>query len=109
MKESERKKLLKEGFMELRMQNKSIGEIAEHFQVSEWTVYHALDEIAEANGVTRNDLLYVILEPHNVVKGGRKEKKENINPEQLMEDFAELDKVIKGIREKIAIVMQEER
>lgn len=107
--ESERRKRLREGFMEMRGQNKTIEEIAEHFQVSTWTVYHALDDIAKENGVTREDLLYVVQEPHNVAKGGKKGKTENIQPEELREHFYELENVIKGIRTEIRKVIQEER
>ena len=53
----ERTLKLIEGYIPLRNEGHSNTEIAKMFNVSNWTLYHALDEIAANAGVTREKLL----------------------------------------------------
>lgn len=62
-------KKMKEGFLEYRKAGKSISEIAKIFEVSASCIYDNLQEIADFNNVTREDLLYrVYKKEHHPVK-----------------------------------------
>lgn len=58
--ETERMHLVKENFMMLHQQGFSVPEIATMFRVHRTTVYGALQEIANVNGVRRDSLLKII-------------------------------------------------
>lgn len=62
-KESERMRQMKECFIRLHEEGVSISEIAEKFNLGESTVYQKLQEIADANGVTRDSLLQQVRTP----------------------------------------------
>lgn len=57
---SERVLRMKQDFMRLHEEGYSIPEIAELYNLSGRTVYRHLQEIAEENGVKREDLLKVV-------------------------------------------------
>lgn len=90
-KTSERMKQMKQGFLELRQAGKSFSEIAEVFGVSVWSVYDNLQEIADANGLSREDLLYRIHKPHIMSsKQNAKSVTNHLNPEELRQNFIDL-------------------
>lgn len=60
---SERMRLMKENFMTLHQQGFTIPEIAEKYNLGRATVYHTLQEIADANGVKRESLLQIVRTP----------------------------------------------
>lgn len=62
--QSERTLKMKQKFMELHKQGLGIDEIAQQFDLNPSTVYHCLDEIATAAGVTRESLLQRPHGPH---------------------------------------------
>lgn len=88
-KRTERVKLFVEHFMEKHRQGYSIKEISEMFGISDRMAYLLLAEIAEKNGVTREELL------QNQVSSDRKPfvqnrtKIERVSSEQLKESFDE--------------------
>ena len=48
---------MKKRYMELHNAGLKPSEIADYFELSSWTIYHYLGEIAEENGVSRDELL----------------------------------------------------
>ena len=107
--ESERRKVMKEGFMALREQNYSILEIAEHYQLSTWTVYQALGEIASENGVSRESLLYVVKKPVREMNATSR-KIEVVDALEIKQEFEKMLNQVDKITEKIntAILQFEE-
>lgn len=90
-KTSERMKQMKHGFLELRNAGKSFSEIAKVFGVSVWSVYDNLQEIADANGLSREDLLYRIHKPRVMSsKQNAKSVTNHLNPEELRQNFIDL-------------------
>jgi len=62
--QSERTLQMKRSFMKLHEKGLGVREIAEQFNLSLYTVYSALGEIAQAAGVTRESLLQRPHGPH---------------------------------------------
>ena len=56
-KPDERTLKMMENYMTLRRKGLSNHEIAQEFNLSDWTVYNRLGQIAEKEGVTREELL----------------------------------------------------
>lgn len=106
---SERVLSMKRGFMQQHEDGKTISEIAEHFGVSIWSVYNNLQEIADANGVTRESLLVRVHKPHEILKIREAREKEKINPEKLLEKFEEIDKNLIGVIEDINNILEKEQ
>lgn len=106
---SERLKILENRYMELRQKGYSIAEIAKECGLSPFTVYKALDSIAEKEGVTRDSLLYVVHKPHELKNVRSYLKQPIINPEELKQDFQSLLKDVDTIINKIDFILQEER
>ena len=104
---SERVQVMKEGFLEKREAGWTIVKIAEFFQLSTGSVYNSLQEIADANGVTRDSLLYVVHKPHGPISGSSRIL-ERVDPEALKGDFETLKETTKTIIDKIDLVLQEE-
>ena len=88
---TQRVKALIDGYMELRLQEKSHEEIAEIFGVSKKTVLYYLQEIADKNQVTRDELLYRIQKPYIRSKNSSKGK---VSFEQALELANELQNTI---------------
>ena len=96
---TQRVKALIDGYMELRLQEKSHEEIAEIFGVSKKTVLYYLKEIADNNNVTRDDLLYRIQKPYVRCKNTSKRK---ISFEQALDLASELQETInKALQEEL--------
>lgn len=105
-KESERMKLLKENFMPLHQKGYSICEIAEEYHLNFSTVYRVLQEIADANGVTRESLLQIVRNPGE--RNLREERKYvRVNVEEIERGFDEADKTISGLAEMIDKFLKE--
>lgn len=71
-----------DGFLEQRQAGKSIKEISELYNLSKFTIYHNLQEIANRNGVTRESLLYTPQKSHG---GNFAKEREKVNPEEIEE------------------------
>jgi len=86
--ESERMRLMKENFMELHQQGFTIPEIAAKFNLGKATVYHTLQDIADANGVSRESLLQIVRTPTE--RAYKEEaKKVKVNVAELKNGFKE--------------------
>lgn len=107
---AQRTKELIEGYMELHLKGMTPTEIAEHFNVSTWTVYHYLQEIADTHNISRDELLEKVHPPHKTE--GRSHKIiVTIDPIKLQNDFVEsinkisdvinfIDETIKNLEEE---------
>ena len=89
---SERIKLMKHSFLELRNAGKSFSEIAKLFGIHVSSIYDNLQEIADTNGLSREDLLYRIHKPHVMSSTSQNTKSitHHLTPEKLQQDFADL-------------------
>lgn len=94
-KQSARVGQMMEKFLRLHNEGKEISEIAEMFQLSSSTIYLKLQEIADKEGITREELLS---RPHkkHVVTMQRKVAK-SIDICELKKGFEDLQKDIDGI------------
>lgn len=107
-KESERMRLVKANFMELHQQGLSIPEIAEKYNLGRATVYHALQTIADANGVSRESLLQIVRKPRE--RAYKEEaKKVKVNVSELENGFKEVGNMIDSIINIIDETLREEK
>lgn len=114
---NERTFRMKQEYMTLRKQGLAPAEIAEKFHLSTSTVYKCLNEIAAANGVSREDLL---MQPHAepVRYKDRLKTAKPLDPsdfldhfEKTMSEVSELHTIVKRqikVQEKIANRVEEE-
>lgn len=106
-KESERVRQMKENFMELHMQGFSIREIAEKYNLSPRTVYQRLQDIADANKVSRDSLLQIVRTPSE--KAYREEaKRVKVNMEELEAGFREVGNILDSLIGMLDEILQEE-
>lgn len=87
--ESERMRLMKESFMELHQQGVTIPEIAEKFNLGKTTVYHTLQDIADANGISRESLLQIPRKASAERAYQREAKKVKVDVAKLKNGFRE--------------------
>ena len=78
-------------FIKMRQEGKTIFEIAEHFNLTTAIIYYHLQEIADINGVSRDELLDRVHKPHGGRWKGRKPLEE-VNVEKLATNFASMIK-----------------
>lgn len=102
---------MKQGFLELRQAGKSFSEIAEFFGVSVWSVYDNLQEIADANGLSREDLLYRIHKPHVMSSTSQKVKNvdKHLTVEELQKNFSDMLSITNYIISNIDKALQSEK
>lgn len=110
---NERTLQMMENFIPLRNENHSIKEIAEMFHLSPYTVYAHLDEIAQKAGVSRESLLYRVIDADH--SGPRKNTRE-IKPidrkqfdqscEDAIENISKIREQLKGIIEDSEITLE---
>lgn len=106
--ESERTRLMKENFMELHQQGLTIPEIAEKFNLMKVTVYRALQEIADANGVSRESLLKIVRTPTE--RAYKEEaKKVKVNVTELKNGFKEVGNLLDSLIDIIDETLEEEK
>lgn len=98
-KNSERAQKLLKNFMSLHNSGYSIPEIAEMHGLNPATVYRHLQEIADANGVTRESLLERVNTPSSNAFWQRDRKKSEA-------DFAEMRKTISAISSRMDRINQ---
>lgn len=106
-KESERMRCLKTEFMELHEQGFSIPEIAKKFGLSGPAVYSALQEIADANGVTRISLLQVVRTPTERAYRNEVEKV-RVDVRDIEEQFEKVGNEIEQLINTIETTLREE-
>lgn len=110
-KTSERMEQMKQGFLELRNAGKLFSEIAEVFGVSVWSIYDNLQEIADANGLSREDLLYRIHKPHVMSSTSQKVKNvdKHLTVEELQKNFSDMLSITNYIISNIDKTLQSEK
>ncbi|MFR6022014.1 MAG: hypothetical protein ACLUHC_03670 [Clostridia bacterium] len=110
-KTSERMEQMKQGFLELRNAGKLFSEIAEVFGVSVWSIYDNLQEIADANGLSREDLLYRIHKPHVMSSTSQKVKNvdKHLTVEELQKNFSDMLSITNYIISNIDKALQSEK
>lgn len=107
-KENERTLWMKENFMDLHHEGASIKEIADKYDLSVSTVYRSLQEIAEANKVSRESLLKVVRTP--TTKFYREEQERiRVRKEEFDEGFAELENILISLIQRIDETLKEEK
>ena len=104
---SERVKQMIDGFMPLHEKGYSIPEIAEMFELSYATGYKYWQEIADKNGMKRQDLLQIL----SSTKGDRNrrddEKKVRIDIKKLEDGFSEVHQAISKLSSLMDNIMEE--
>ena len=106
--ESERTRVMKENFMALHSEGESITEIANRYNLSRCTVYQHLQEIADANGVTRESLLKIIRIPTER-QYFEEAKRIKVTAEDLGTQFSVANKAIGSLVQLIDTLLEEER
>lgn len=103
-KQSARVEKMMENFLSLHNEGKEISEIAEMFQLSSSTIYLKLQEIADKEGTTREELLSRPHKKHVVTKQRKVVK--SIDICELKKGFEDLqkdiDKILVNIDEAVA-------
>lgn len=113
---SERTRVMKENFMTLHNAGYTIPQIAEQNNLSEGTVYRYLQEIADANQVSRESLLQVVRMPTEQQVLRREAEHVKVNVQELRAGFQKagniidlLIGIIDGTLEKENELLQEEK
>jgi len=107
MKTSVRTHVMKENFMFLHNNGHDIAEIAAKYELSAQTVYRHLQEIADANGVTRESLLQVLRTPTE--RQLREESERTmLNVAELQKGFSDIHETIQRVIDKIDDIIKEE-
>lgn len=105
---SERVIIMKQNFMMWHNKGYTIPEIAKKYDVSFGTVYNHLQEIADENNTTRDELLKLV----RTVKGERKWEQEarkgQIDVNKMQEDFEDSIQAIDKILNTIDGILKEE-
>ena len=101
-KESERVRVMKENFMNLHNAGYSIPQIAEQHNLDKMTVYRHLQEIADANNVSRESLLQIVRSPSERAIQKEEERKARITVEELRQGYKEVGQGIDSLKAKIS-------
>lgn len=105
---SERVVSMKQHFMEYHEKGYSIPEIAKEFNLGFGTIYRHLQEIADENGTTREELLKIIQTPRSEKTWRKEEEKVKINVKEMEEKFDDLINSIDGLVNKVHEILEEE-
>lgn len=97
---SERVIQMKQSFMELHRQGFSIPDIAKKFNIDNSTIYYHLQDIAEANGMAREDLLRVV-KTNSRTYLHREENVFRVDSNKLIHDLANAKISISEAKQKI--------
>ena len=103
---TERVKSYKRNFMTLHEKGYSIPEIAEKCNISVRYAYMVLQEIADENNVTREELLKIKNRKQVISYNSMKVTRQLVDSKELLKDFAETLKGIDRISEKIDSMMK---
>jgi len=106
-KASERVNLMKENFMKLHEEGKSIAQIAATFGITGRAVYLNLQSIADANGVTRESLLSKPIASYTISKGHGGISK-YVDVEELTSTYNTVIMQSELLIEKLDNILQEE-
>ena len=94
--------------MALHQQGYYIAEIAKKYELSPCTVYLHLQEIADANGVSRESLLQVVRTPSER-QYKEEERRIQVNIEELKKGFSDLDESFQRLITTIDNILEEEK
>jgi len=108
-KESERTRVMRENFMTYHEQGYTIKEIAEKSGLSDFTVYHNLQRIADEHGVSRDSLLKVVKGPRSERAFQEERQRVTVNVEELRAGFQEAGNLIDFLIETIDETLKEEK
>lgn len=97
---SERVIRMKQNFMQLHNNGKTIKEIAEIYNLHYTTVYDYLQEIADANNMTRTDLLTRVI----IRTSNSNSKNKSTNTTSI--DFKEIDKSFDVVTNELSNLIQ---
>lgn len=100
-KRNERTIQMMENFMKLHNQGFSIPEIAKRYSLSKDTIYKSLQEIADKNGTTREELLQVVKTPVSQTFWERDRKQTKVSFENLKSGFKTLEETIDSMKKTI--------
>ncbi len=104
---SERVRIMKENFVSLHDKGYSIPEIAVEFNLSGPTIYRYLGEIAEKNGMRREDLLQRIY--HTQAQRLRKEEREaKASFEKVQKELGNARKSLQEVITEINKILENE-
>ncbi len=106
---AERTHVMKEHFMTLHQQGYSIKEIATKFNLSSFTVYYHLQEIADENGVSRDSLLQVVRAARTQRQLKEEERRVQVNFEELIRNFQSSKDSLKSIINSVKEILEEEQ
>ena len=98
---------MQEDYLELRQKGVTISEIAEKYGLSKRIIYKSLEEIAQKNGVRREELLYI---PHPNYKRKNQpvtKRKENIDYYEMVEEIYDLLDETNNVLNKISATIKE--
>ena len=95
--ETQRVKIMKEKFMSCHNDGLGIPAIAEKFEVTPTTIYKCLQEIADVNGVERNELLERVHRPHVIL----------VTHKPVHTDFDEVQHLLGTLENKISMLLEE--
>ena len=98
---SERVVRMKQNFMRLHNEGKTIKEIAEIYNLHYTTVYDYLQEIADANNMTRTDLLTRV-----IIRTSDSNSKNNPTNTTTSIDFKEIDKSFDVVTNELSNLIQ---
>lgn len=105
---SERVIIMKQNFMMWHNKGDTIPEIAKKYDVSFCTVYNHLQEIADEDNTTRDELLKLV----RTVKGERKWEQEarkvQIDVNKMQQDFEDSIQAVDKILKTIGGILKEE-
>lgn len=108
--ESERVQAMKREFMNLHKEGLGIREIAERFNLNISTVYYRLGEIAEKNGVRREELLSrVISRKPNNRSLNEQDREVRVTFEEIQSKLELAHTSIKEASQKIDKILEEQK
>lgn len=107
--ESERMQVLKQNFMALHQEGFTIPEIADKFNVSFSHLYRSLQEIADANGVTRASLLQIVRTPSPERQLRDEHRQVRVDVEELRNGFQGAGNIMDQLLSKIEAILEEEK
>lgn len=106
---SERVHVMKENFMALHEAGYSIPDIAKKYNLNNSTVYRCLQEIADANGVNREDLLQIVRNKSVARIFKEEEERVRVNVAEMQDCFKQAGATIGNIIGRINQILEEER
>lgn len=106
---SERVHVMKQNFMTLHDAGYSIPDIAKRYNLNNSTVYRCLQEIADANNVSRESLLQIVRSKSQARLLKEEEEIVKVNVAEMQACFKQVGATIDSIISRIDQILEEER